>query len=421
VSQHPYIQFRLQSASNPQGSGPVHLLLTAHYELTPSAMQSPEQRWFFASSGALSGASVKRLEEAWGGAEDEAVRRDLTTLGQEPPSDTFEALAQPKQPLSVQLKQLSNQLYRDVGEPETTMELELDIGALSKPSDLAQSVDDLDSAPVEESKESDEPPTHLVICLAHDSRHSPPPVQDLRPIDSVTLFLEDDSPLVWPWVSWAREVGAQLVISEEGAVEALRELFELSARVMTRQLVTIRPTMEGKLHSVVSMNAPSTGRHPLSTSGLRVPLCPTGQRLAWLLSVEPKHQGDGARELLYFEVEGERHIVCDYPQELTDLESYHPAVCFAQQLAQRGRILEQIISSYLNSDLRRVVHGLDQWLKLSVSLEAPEVGEWVHGLKIKFLHLGRFEPQDFKRVIRHALHVPYRLSADGVWTPSPLT
>jgi hypothetical protein len=358
--------------------------------------------------------SVQRIEEAWSGAGHEAVQRELIALGQEPPSTSFEALAHPKQPLSVQLKQLSHQLYSLVEEPETTMELELDLGEFSKPSTDAQ-------APEEEPKHKDETPVHLVICLAQESRHSPPPVQDLGPMDSVTLFLEDDSPLVWPWASWAREVGAQLVINEEGAVKALRELFELSARVGARDLITIRPTLEGKLHSVVSMNAPSTGRHPLSTQGLRVPLCAPGQRLAWLVSVEPKHQGDDARELLYFEVGGERHLVCDYPQELMGLESFHPAVSFAQQLAQRGRILEQIISSYLNSDLRRVVHGLDQWLKLSVSLEAPEMSAWIHSLKVKFLHLGRFEPHDFKRVIRHALHVPYQLDADGVWTSTPLT
>ena len=76
MSQHPYIQYRLQSASTPQGSGPAHLLLTAHYQ--PSAtIQNPKQRWYFATSGPLSTMSVQRIEEAWSGAGHEAVQREL--------------------------------------------------------------------------------------------------------------------------------------------------------------------------------------------------------------------------------------------------------------------------------------------------------------------------------------------------------
>ena len=177
----------------------------------------------------------------------------------------------------------------------------------------------------------------------------------------------------------------------------------------------VRPVMEGKIQAVVSINAPLLGKksHPLDP--IRVPLSPSTYRAAWLVSVEPKHQGDDSRELFTCEMNGERHVVRDYPAGAVHFEGHSPAVSFVHQLSHRARIFDQVITSYLGSDLRRVVQGLDQLLKLSVSLEDEEMTSWVHSIKVKFLHLGRFEPEDFKKLIRYAFHAPFALTSEGVW------
>lgn len=417
MSDYPLIQYLLQSASHPAERGQTHVLITAHYQVDMSAPpRTSKQSWVFATSGPLSSESVSRLSAAWAEAQEEGVARSLSTLGSEPKPQVLEALKVAKQPLSVQLKQLSQQLFQ-FEEPETTMELELDMNQIVEPPMEPLGVSEELEDPA---RRPDVSSTHLVICLAQDSRHSPPPPQDLSPLESVTLFLEDETPLIWPWVSWAHSVGAQLILNEAGASQQLCELIRLSARVTGRERVSVRPATQGQLHALVSLNAPVTGKLRQPLGGLRVPLCPPNRRLAWLLSVEPKHTGGAPRELLEVDVRGERHVISDFPISLEGFESHQPGVSFAHQLAHRGRVLELVISAYLNSELRRVVHGLDQWLKLSVSLEEPALTEWIHELKVKFLHLGRFEPQDFKRVIRYALHTPYQLSAEGLWEPTPL-
>lgn len=415
MSDLPYIQYRLQSASHPNQQGQSHLLVTAHY--TPTIESKPKylkQQWYFASSGPLSEYTVNCLQTAWDEAKEE-VERSLFILGQEPIQEEFSTLLRPKQPLSVQLKQLSNQVYR-FDEPETTMELELDINDFND----SKREDSQDENSSQTEEQADQIPVHLVICLAENSRHSPPPVKDLSPLESITIIFEDESPMIWPWASWAVHAGAQMIFHTDHCSTQLQNLIMMSARVRSRIGASFHPTMEGKFHALISLNAPMIAKFSNPLDPIRVPLCPPGQRLAWLMSVEPKHHGDGARELLFCEVYGGRYVIQDYPTQLDGLESSQLAVSFAQQLVQRGRILELIISSYLNSDLRRVVQGLDQWVKLSVSLEEEAVCAWVHNLKIKFLHLGRFEPEDFKRLIRHALHVPYQLTSDGTWCSSPL-
>jgi len=417
VSAHPQIQYRLQNATAPLLSGQTHLLITARYpsDLEPTV---PSQEWYVASSGALPAPMIEQLSEAWAGAVDVRVERRLTVLGAREEGAPLSALSEHSQPLSVQLRQLSTQL-RSLEEPETTMELELDMNELVEPpmnssGELYAEATTASIFPVDESEAGESPPTHLIICLPAQSRHSPPPERDVRDFESVTIFVGDDSPLIWPWVSWCHSIGAELILSSAAAKGSLQSLITRSASVLGRAPIMLRPNMEGKLSAIVALNAPFTGRLNRLSEPLRVPLTGRSEQLAWLVSVEPKYLGDGPRELLMSEVNGERHVIQDQPLGAVTIESGHPAVNFAHQLAQRGRVLELLISSYLSSDLRRVAQSLDQWLKLSVSLES-ERSSWIHQVRVKLLHLGRIEPDDLRQIIRYALFIPYELSLEGVW------
>ena len=62
---------------------------------------------------------------------------------------------------------------------------------------------------------------------------------------------------------------------------------------------------------------------------------------------------------------------------------------------------------------------LDQWLKLSIALEEPEVNEWIYQLKVKFLSVGRFDSEDLKLLIEHGFTSPYYLNLSGEWIRSP--
>lgn len=397
----------------------AHLLLTFQ-DTAPSQEASSQgsksaqpDEWVIATSGALSSRSAERIAGAWMRASSQ--ERLAVILGRdqgESPQAQLRAdlLTTPCAPLSAQLKRRAQQAY-SFEETDTT--IELDLSELSEtPTPSALEANSTPYAPDLERQ-------HLLLCLTKDNSVAPPNERDLSHYVSLTLWVEETSVLLWPWLQWAARLGARVIGTRDEDSALLTELINAASHREHTQ-ITLRPAPQGKLSSVVSLNSPLGSLTIDGVTSFKAPLLRPHERAAWLVSVRAPLNGEGDRLLLRCDVGGARCELKDRPSMLASnvsaLEYRQPAVAFAQELSARTQALELALNAYLRHDLRRVVQALDRWVKLTLSLEGEEAAREIHMIKVKLLHLGRLDTQDLTCLI-NAIQTPlYTLSAAGQWT-----
>jgi hypothetical protein len=400
------LRYTLQArAERPEGAQ-THLLLSL--DASRGARAPGLARWVVATSGAVSEATRAALQDAWDLASIDGASRELQLLEQPAGVRALADLAAPQAALSAQLRAVSAELSPN-DELETTMELSVDVEqALS----VAREPEGSPRAP------ADLAPRHLLILLAEGGTYTTPQDKDLSPFESVTVVVERCAPSLWSWVRWAARLGARVLFAGEALIAELSAAIQDAASRPARAPLALRPSMEGKLLSVVSLSAPLA---PLTVDGIASfyqPCLREEERAAWLVTLQESPTPALERELLICDHLGARHTLKAGATGSNGLEVAQPAVAFAQQLAQRARCFDQVMSAYARNDLRKVVQGLDQWMKVTTALEGEEAGREVHLLKVKFLHLGRFDTLDVVRFVRQGFWSPYLLTSSGEWVAS---
>lgn len=405
------LRYTLQSrAARPQGA-PTQLVLSL--DASGGARAAGEVRWVVATSGAVGEATRAALQDAWDLAAIDGAPRALDLLGQPAGARALADLAAPTSALSAQLRGVAGELSLG-DELEATMELELDVTkALAAP-------------PGEEARPPrDERAQHLLVVLASSGTYALPQDRDVAPFASVTVVVESCAPSLWSWARWAARLGARVLFAGEGLIGELSAAIQDAASRPARASLALRPVMDGKLLSVVSLTSPLAALPVDGVANLYHPTLSEEGRAAWLVTVQEGASSAAEREVLICDYLGARRSLSALGSAPDALELAQPAVAFAQQLAQRARSFEQVMSAYARNDLRKVVQGLDQWMKVTTALEGEEAGRDVHLLKVKFLHLGRFDAPDVARFVRLGFWSPYVLSSSGEWvaarplTPSP--
>ncbi len=382
--------------------GPTHILLSL--DASHGARAPEEARWVVATSGAVSEATRAALQDAWDLASIDGAPRDLELLEQPEGVSSLAELAAPRAALSAQLRAVALS-YAPSDELETTMELNIDVEQA-----LAESLEGREStAPADQRQQ------HLLVVLAASGPYSTPQDRDVAHFESVTVVVESCAPSLWSWVSWSARLGARVIFAEESLIGDLSAAIQDAATRPPRSQLVLRPVMDGKLLSVVSLGAPLAALSIDGVASFYHPSLQEEARAAWLVTLQEPSSSSAERDVLICDHLGARYQLRATSSATHALELTQPAVAFAQQLAQRARCFEQVMTSYARNDLRRVVQGLDQWMKVTTALEGEEAGREVHLLKVKFLHLGRFDTPDVVRFVRQGFWSPYLLCSSGEW------
>ena len=404
------LRYTLQARAERPDGAQTHILLSL--DASRGARAPGLSRWVVATSGAVSAETRAALQDAWDLASIDGAPRELQLLEQPEQVSALADLAAPRAALSAQLRALNAELFPS-DELETTMELSVDV-------EQALSGQGADAAPAASSSAA-LLARHLLIILAEGGTYTAPQDKDLTAFESVTVVVERCAPSLWSWVRWAARLGARVIFAGEPLIAELSAAIQDAASRPARAPIVLRPAMEGKLLSVVSLSAPLA---PLSIDGVvsfYQPCLREEERAAWLVTLQEAPSAPFEREVLICDHLGARHNITACSTGSHGVEVAQPAVAFAQQLAQRARCFDQVMSAYARNDLRKVVQGLDQWMKVTTALEGEEAGREVHLLKVKFLHLGRFDTLDVVRFVRHGFWSPYLLASSGEWVAaSPL-
>ena len=379
----------------------THILLSL--DASRGARAPEEARWVVAASGAVSEQTRAALQDAWDLASIDGAPRDLELLEQPEGVSSFADLTAPRAALSAQLRSLASSSSSD--ELEVTMELDIDVEQA-----LVAGLEGQGAAPTADSRQQ-----HLLIILAAGSPYAAPQDRDVARFESVTVVVEACAPSLWSWVSWSARLGARVIFAAESLIGDLSAAIQDAATRPPRSQLVLRPVMDGKLLSVVSLSAPLAALSIDGVASFYHPSLHEEARAAWLVTLQEPSSLSSERDVLICDHLGARYQLRATSSATHALELAQPAVAFAQQLAQRARCFEQVMTSYARNDLRRVVQGLDQWMKVTTALEGEEAGREVHLLKVKFLHLGRFETPDVVRFVRQGFWSPYLLSSSGEW------
>ena len=253
----------------------------------------------------------------------------------------------------------------------------------------------------------------------------------------ISVLCDTDAPVaLQPSMMHNAHPRDRLISVSKGCFEALRNHTSAS------HLPTLNARFQAHTHRPETLTRPITPRYTLGAWALKAlnpqellsaPLAPLTvdgiasfyqpclreeERAAWLVTLQESPTPALERELLICDHLGARHTLKAGATGSNGLEVAQPAVAFAQQLAQRARCFDPVMSAYARNDLRKVVQGLDQWMKVTTALEGEEAGREVHLLKVKFLHLGRFDTLDVVRFVRQGFWSPYLLTSSGEWVAS---
>lgn len=302
---------------------------------------------------------------------------------------------------------------------------------------------------------------HLLLLCTKPLESISPNIlaSDLSAFDSVTLLYQGAMDHVLSWLRWSAQMGASLIVNDESAIRLLADRFQSASRLSKRQNLHVSAAPG---FSIVSMTqlTPQPGPIPfeanersardiscwvnlssgeqrwsmminfkrVSTSNTQPTLSfnQDGQALATL------HIGNLTQIVTvptqgYYNNEQRRAEARAQSQALSNalngvlpprFDSNLRGVAFAQQLAHRVRVIDNLVLSLLRKELRKSAKLLDQLLRVTSTLESRKEVDYLRQLKVKLLATGQLDKESKSEIIKKMIRSTHQLSLNGYWIAS---
>lgn len=424
------LRYTLQQRTASSESSISHILLSLACSTAVSSV--PHSRWCVVITGELGPSFKERLCDAWDLASIDGYHREIWVADHQTPCHSLSELSNSSRTtLSVQLKDLSLKIQDQVDQSEAD-DVDVDDKTLISQQNQSSSIKVEDETEETEvfnfenilPSNQEEINTHLLILMGTSVRAQValPSEKELNHYSSVVCISESMFAGLLNWQRWSARVGAHLLFNRDHLISELSAHIQECALGVHRAQFHLKTVQGIKLQSITALT-PNTSALKVNQLGgeanfiLSTPQ--EGRRATWLISLQESQVKREDRLLAVCLFKGEQHKIKSSSKYIKGIEFIQPAVAFAHQLSHRTRCIDSLLYSYSRQELRRVVQYLDQWLKLSIALEEPEVNEWIYQLKVKFLSVGRFDSEDLKLLIEHGFTSPYYLNLSGEWIRSP--
>lgn len=302
---------------------------------------------------------------------------------------------------------------------------------------------------------------HLLLLASKPLESISPTIlaHDLNPFESVTVLYQGSMDNILSWLRWSAQMGASLIINTKDAVQTLANRLQAVSRQVRRQGLHISASPG---FSIVSMTqlTPQPGPIPFEVNERTaremtcwINLPSSDQRWSMMINFK-KISNAHTQPTLSFDEEGQTiatlHLdqmsqtitvpsqaFCSTEQRRAESKAQSSAfanplngvfvprfdsnlrgIAFAQQLAHRVRVIDNLVLSLLRKELRKSAKLLDQLLRVTSTLQSVEEVEHLKLLKVKLLATGQLDESSKAEIINKMTQSTHQLSLDGYWIAS---
>ena len=300
----------------------------------------------------------------------------------------------------------------------------------------------------------------LLICTKPLESISPTILaSDLSSFDSITLLYQGAMDHVLSWLRWSAQMGASLILNTDRAVQQLANRFQAVSRQVKRQGIHVSSAPGFVIVSMTQLT-PQPGPIPFEANERSarditcwINLPPDDQRWSMMINLK-RVSTKNTQPTLSFNQEGQALAtihVGDITQMVTiptqafynseqrraesraqsqalanplneklppRFDSNLRGVAFAQQLAHRVRVIDNLVLSLLRKELRKSAKLLDQLLRVTSTLQGRYEVDYLRQLKVKLLATGQLDEDSKSEIITKMTQSTHQLSLNGYWIAS---